>query len=245
MNIALGALIIIILLLPGGAFIKGFYTSIKRKESALNLSFNDLLLSGSVISILFHIIALSIIKWFGCSPQTATVYNLIQGKETSIAQELFTTFVIQFGIYNLSLNLICFLVGKIVKFYVERKNLDIEFYSLRTTNYWYQIFSGRYLERSGVQGKADKIDFVFVDALTDDDIIYSGFLKDFHFSKTKNELETIILREARKSVCYAHDGENGKQHKIGEVSTVPGDIFILPAGQIKNINVTYFFIQKD
>ena len=245
MNIAIGALMVIILLMPEASLIKGFYTSLKRKESAILIPFQDLLLRGLVFSIPIHVTALCLIKLFGGAPQTATLYNILEGSKIDISEYDLTGFIIQFCTYSLILISFCFFAGKSLKLFVERNKMDVHFHALRTTNYWYQIFSGRYLERYGAAGKYEDIDFIFIDHITESDIIYSGFLDDFHFSKTKDELECIILSEVRKGICFTYDEDGTKKHKVGPVTTVPGDVLIKPAGKIKNINVTYCFIEGE
>ena len=108
-----------------------------------------------------HVTALCILTFLKVLPQTATLYGILEGKELKISQSELTRFVIQFCTYSLSLIFVSFIVGKAMKFLVERKHLDVQFQALRTTNYWYQIFSGRYLERIGAQGNVKKIDFIF------------------------------------------------------------------------------------
>lgn len=70
----------------------------------------------------------------------------------------------------------------------------------RQYNYWFIIFSGRYLETAGIPGDEEDADLIYMDLLCDNEIMYSGILTDFNYSPHKDELENIILENVKKEL---------------------------------------------
>ena len=241
-NFALSAIIIIILLLPGAVAIRAYYSSLKEKESSIYVSFNELLLNGLILTFLIHSMAICIIRFFGFYIKFNFLYSLLLGKDEKafvFTDKELTTNFLQFCLYNICLIGVLAFASKVFKWYVRSRNLDLKYYTLKNTNYWFHIFHARYLEEKGIQGKQVNTDLIWVDVLFDNDVIYSGFLIDFNYSSQKDELENIVLRDTVKIICN-HTIEGADDDNItSEPQRIPGDIFVLPMKKMVNINVYY------
>jgi hypothetical protein len=238
MNFALSALILIILLLPGVAVQKAYYSSLVEKKSTIYIPFSELLFKGIVISFVVHCAGVSIVRYFGDTIDFQLLYNLLIAKEINFSNAKFTTGFLQFSMYNIVVIIILFLFTKALKIIIQRSNKDLDWYSLRNTNYWFQIFSARYLDIHDIQGEREKTDIIFLDILSTKDIIYSGFLVDFNYSPSKDLLENIVLRSVRKRCIYKPQNSSIAIEQ-GAISEIPGDVLLIPANCIENINIYY------
>jgi len=245
MNIALSALIISILLLPGAVVLTAYYTSIREKSSSyLNLSFSDLLFKGLIISFIIHCSSVCTIRSFGYQVNFQLLYDIIiANNKMSLSSAEFTRYVLEFCFYIIALILVFFVLTKLVKRFVLSKNLDMKYNFLRASNYWFLVFSARYLDKR-IKGKKADTDLIYVDILATKDIIYSGFLFDFHYDPEKGELQYLVLKTAAKRTYIKTEGEEHKL-KLGEESFINGDAFLIPAKEVININVYYIQLQDQ
>lgn len=242
MNIALSAILLIILLLPGGIAIKAYYTSLIEKQSSLSVPFNDLLIRGLLISFILHALAICIIHLFHAEIALNILYTITSGKDVTISDKILTKYFLQFSLYSIVLITFSWFSAKVFKNIATKFNLNINFHSLRNTNYWFNIFSAKYLEGRDIQGKESDTDLIVLDVLTETNIIYSGILIDFNYSPIKDELENIILDSTYKRSFEKKDVTENQGHTTGLPSFIAGDAFLIPMNKIRNINVNYIKI---
>jgi hypothetical protein len=246
MNIALGAVILIILLLPGAAAINSYYSSFRAKQSRIAMPFNDQIFKGIVISFLIQCTGICTIRYaFKKDINLNLIYDIIIGKELHITNAYLATSFLDFGFYSFTLVMLAWWGTKWFKRFVQMRNLDINNFSLRTVNYWYIVFSARYLEGRNVRGRQSDTDLIFLDVLTTTNIIYSGILIDFNYSPQKDELENLILDSTLKRSFdrTEEDEETHKGHSTGKPCLIPGDAFVIPINTIVNINISYIEIE--
>lgn len=79
---------------------------------------------------------------------------------------------------------------------------------------------------------------IFLDVYGKNDVLYSGILVDFYFRPELEKLETLVLQNARKRKLFVVNDSNN-EIKAGPVSHIPGDVFVIPATEIVNINIFY------
>src|SRR4029077_1899875 len=167
MNLALSAIILIILLLPGAVAINSYYTSLIAKQSRVAMPFNDLLFKGIILSFIIHASSICIIRnIFKRELRFNLIYEIIAGKDLKISDTDFTISFLDFSLYSAILIVISWTVAKLVKRFVQSHNYDINYFSLRNMNYWYIVFSARYLEGANIKGRQADTDLVFLDVLT-------------------------------------------------------------------------------
>jgi hypothetical protein len=258
MNIALGALIITILLLPGAVVQRAYYTSFRQKDKELHVSFSELLFRGLIISFFVHTVGLSLLKWIGNFRFNFDLfYKIIIADKFTIDNTDFTNAFIGFGYYNIGLYTLLYFITKFFRRIVLDNNLDIKIHSLRTANYWFLIFSARYLE-ANKKGRKQQTDVLWVDVMVADSMVYSGYLYDFEYSPSKDELETLTLMYASKRTYKKWDqlslskpeqplrAATPQPHplKLDAPRPIQGDAFVILAKEIININVYYINIRK-
>lgn len=243
MNFALSAIILVLLLSPGAVVIKAYYSSVKLKEVSIHVPLNELLFRGIVFSFFIHTCAICVLKSFGFLPQLDILYKIVLGNVLEFSTEIFIHLFLQFASYNITIIFGSWVIGKIFKFFVRRFNFDIRFQSLKNVNHWYLIFSARYLQLPGIPGKAEDADVLWLDVLTTDQIIYSGYLIDFEYSPLKDKLEHIMLSDTRKRNFKKDPTDKSNVHSTGKEYKLSGDVFYLPAEKIININIYYITLQ--
>ncbi len=238
MNFALSTIIIIIILLPGAIAQRAYFTHLKVKKASINVPYSEMLFRGLILSLFIHTTAIcSISFFFNIVPDYKTLYNILQGEDLGIPNEEVNNQIRLFITYSLSVIVSTWGLTKIFKQIIESKNLHLNFYSLRNANYWFELFSGNYLDRKNVKGARKNADLIFVDVLTTENTIYSGFLYDFNYSSQKDQLENIIITTTRKRNFHFNVPISGILKS--EVAPIPGDVFIVPAEKIQNINIHY------
>ncbi|HYE54018.1 MAG TPA: DUF6338 family protein [Chitinophagaceae bacterium] len=237
MNIALSVLILVLLMLPGATLIRAYTSSLTQPKSNLHVSLNDMLFRGLGFSILIHCAGICILQfWFGREIKYNLLYELIAGKDIKDSDKNIGIFFRQFSFYVLLTVAMSWLFAKTARQLLLRTNFDFRIEGLSAQNYWYILFKGRYIENQGMDLKT--IDFIFIDVLTDTGSIYSGILEDYNYNQQKDMLENIIISEVRRRELIK-DPENEGRKKIGPPVAVPGDVFVIPAKNILNINVSY------
>lgn len=238
MSIAIGAIVLILLLIPGTFAISAYYGSISNKASGVHIPFNDLLMKGLIISIIIHFLAITVIEFFNYEPAFGFLYTVVAGNPLNISNHLFGLYCKEFILYTFTLVIITFFLSKLFKSYIQNNNYDLIYHSLKSTSYWFHMFGGRHLEEPGIRGTVTEIDFIFLDVLTKNHFLYSGRLVDFNYSPYKDELENIVLGNSFKRRLI---GEDIDPHncKMTESKSIEGDVLVIEASSILNINISY------
>ncbi len=250
MNIALGAILLVLLLTPGAIIIRGYYSSWIEKKNNIHIPFSDLLFKGIVFSIIYHSVAICLINYVGFIPDFHLLYHLIIGKDIDQTSSDLNSAIRWFFTYYLFSIIICLTITKFFKKIIQSYNWDLKYNAFKNTNYWFELFSARKLEQLGIQGKQIDTTLIYVDVLTDKGIIYSGFLSDFNYSPIKDELENVVLQHFEKRSFEIQNSQekkidpNGRFHTTGTPLEFPGDALIVPASQIININIHYLNVFK-
>lgn len=86
-------------------------------------------------------------------------------------------------------------------------------------------------------------------------LIYSGYLENYYFQTKSTELDYIVLtqvmRRDLRSRAVSDQNEAGTEkysnyaNEPGDPIRLPGDLVIIPAREILNINVTYLEMEGD
>ena len=223
--------------------LKAYYTS-WREETRFLISTSELLLRGLIYSFPIHAMAVVFITLCGYEVQLQVIYDAISGKEISLSQEQWVTYLLQFCVYEIAIILLVITATKKFKSWIKNNNYDIDIPFWKTANYWTNIFSARVLEKYGVQGTRDETDLILIDVLTKKDIIYTGILRDYNFVNDKDELECIILSQAVKRTFKKEDEDPHPKRTTGKPLPVNGDALIIPMQEVVNMNIQFVSLEK-
>jgi hypothetical protein len=212
MNLALGAIVLIILLYPGilarYAYLSGPYSS-KNFSSSLVDEFILSLIPAIFVQLLAYCFTAGALNY---EVDLELIYKLIIGpfpiqnsKEVirSIDQQDFETIknsITAFTIYLFCISILSFLIGRGFRWLVAHYFIYNKNQALRLNNEWWDIFSARVLGKERFRDikellKENKRDlFVTVAALVnvkDSCYLYFGKLEEYYFSE--NKLDRICL----------------------------------------------------
>lgn len=251
MNFAFGALLIFIILFPGILFRKG-YTSGPYSKKTPGKPFFDELLQSLMPALLLQLTAFLLAEWlFAVNIRLNTLYKLLIGNYADISAAEFSLIrqsIPRFLLYNVLLLGCSYGLGLLARHLVTIWKLDLTVPVFRFKNEWYYILSGKYLDFPAVPGEANQIELVFVDVLVETkecSVLYCGVLDDFILSK-EQDLERIYLSNVyRRKLSDDVKGERPDDKSADErYYEMPGDLFVIPFAQIKNINIKYYTLEK-
>jgi hypothetical protein len=239
MNIALSAVILFILLLPGFSFYMGLYTG-KHTKPAPKFSVLESLLLTALFSLLIHLVGLQcihttirfdvLLKLMGVDQK-----EILQQRPL-ISNQSFSALVKEFFIYNSVVNLLCASGGIVARKLILHFNLDWKYAFLRLNNKWFYAFNGYQL---GVK----EAYLIYVDALVhaqEGSVIYTGFLEDFLCNG--EELDRIYLKSVTRRKATIPEHTDATAFKPGAVYELEGDTFCLPAKEIKNLMLRFYVV---
>lgn len=269
MNIALGALIILLLMLPALFFRLGI-TAIRFSFKTTNqadsfsgelarknfinvlskLNFSETLFFFSIVPLLFHLISICLIHLLGKQIDFTLLLNIFSSQKDIIKDNVvFNTELTAFLSYVLFETLIGFSAGIfLTKLFILIPNLNI---ILIGENVYLRLFTGLLLEPA----KREKVDLILVDIVSETKeatVIYSGFLEKFDILPEKNELAYITLsgarrRDMRKNSKIEEPTAGNKitsfNNDSGDMILIPGKYFTITGSKIANVNVTYINLQ--
>ncbi|MEM9888710.1 MAG: hypothetical protein AAF849_22635 [Bacteroidota bacterium] len=202
MDIALSALVILLLLSPGAAF-RISYIESDSLQYTVDTSITGELLFIVVVSFIFNAIGISIANVVAPSDLkivVASISNMLSDNTEALAFESISSDeihldwspVVLFTTFTFFLLIFASISGKGFRKVVIKYNWDYRFQFLRISNQWWYFLTGR---EFGLKQETD-FDYIQIDALvscSEGDYIYSGELSKFFFNRRK-ELNRIYLK---------------------------------------------------
>ncbi len=235
MNFALSGIIIIVLLLPGAITLKAFYSGFKSKESSRSIPLSDLLVKGCIFSLAIHVTILCLISMLNYKIDFHFFYNILIGnpsKDFRFSDVEFDKYAKHFISYILISILFGWISAKFIRSLVKKLRWNVTTNAFRNYNFWFYFFSNEYAE-GGRKEHRPETDLIYVDVMTNLDVIYCGFLIDFNYSPDKDELENIVLEGAKRRVVDKLSAQ------VSEPIPVLGDMLIINMKDVLNINVKF------
>lgn len=247
MNIALGALFIFLLLYPGIlfriAYLNGPYS---RKN--IQLSLVDELVLSLIPALFLQCIGYWVAeRFFNYEIKLELVYQLIIGANNPGYKPDFAlaqVSILPFLGYNTVLLILAITLGKLFRYIVNETKADVRFHGLRFNNDWYYLLSGRVVDVTGWEGHSEEIEYVFVDVLVETkecSFLYCGVLEEFYFNK--DILDRLVMSQVfRRKIVEDPTKDTKPEAKAFDrrYYQMPGDLFVLPFSQVRNINLTYY-----
>lgn len=235
MNIAPVTILLLLLLFPG-IFFSRFYFTEEFSKQYFKTTLYELLLTTLLPALLIHLVALFIVKiYLNIEVDLATILAVFL--DTGISSNIIGTIESSASnmiSYNISVWVFAGFLGYATKKVVRRFKLDRKFKLFRFSNEWHYLITGEILDFPKIEGEANDIDVVFIDALIgtgEGTIIYSGIIQDYKLSK-QGGLESLYLTQVYKRFLK----EDGLVNK----PFIPGDFMVLPYKDVINLNITYY-----
>lgn len=253
MNIAIGALVLLLLIFPGILF-RYAYLSGPYSRKNFQSSLSDEVVLSLIPAFLIQTLSYGILELiFKVNVDVSLVIRLVS-QVSSVSSAEFDTIessILFFSVYNIVTCSFGFLSGKLFRNFVAKNNWDIKYHSLRFNNEWYYLLSGRIIDFPGNAGDSRNINMVRVDVLSESQgntIIYSGILREFYLSKADGLDRIYLTNVYRRKLIDDSPRELTapiEQEFDDRYYKMPGDIFVIPYQQIRNINITYYIIEEE
>ncbi|BAV07678.1 hypothetical protein SAMN05421788_10328 [Filimonas lacunae] len=247
MNVALSAIILFILLIPGIALYAGLFTGNFSKPGP-KLSLLEGLFSTGLFSLLVHCIALLLIR---DTIRFDILIKLIGGDikdlDKMVPNHEFKRLILWFALYNLILDVICFIIGKLLRILIQHLQWDVKVPLLRVHNRWWYLLNGYYLDELGRPGDRKVYDLVLVDALVNTGagaMLYTGYLVDFVCDG--EDLQRIYLQTPLRRTLVAKDTDSRAGTAApGDAYSLKGDLLCLFYKDIQNISVHFIIAPEE
>jgi hypothetical protein len=271
MNIAFGALILLLLLIPG-LFFRVAYLNVRYSGKTFKSTIIDETLLALAPAFIIQVGGfLFVEKVLGFSVSLQTVYQLIISSASFKDFDILRNSLGWFLLYSIVLWIISWGLGNGVRNIIKYFRLDYKYPIFRFQNSWYPILKGTIVNFPGYQHLQANIQLVWIDVIVETkegSYIYSGIIDDFFLSKDEG-LDRIYLKNVRRrrltnepndmlESIHANGGEATDLDQIDEEEAIdemdaldkryyymPGDFFVIPYSQIKNMNIRYFNLDEE
>lgn len=239
MSLGIGVLLLLLLLFPGLVFKFGYLNG-HGKYKYPRVGFLDELLISILPAFFFQFVGFLFVEYIlRYSVDFALIYQITMGKG-DLAAELLKNSLIYFFSYTFIIVTIAFFAGlqfsKLSMNYGWYRKLDF----LRLHSDWhFQLFTD-----------LNNCDLIRIQVLTNiggKAFIYSGILLEF-YTNANNELDRLLMgyvfrRPFDKDKVESELEENDDFFK--RYYEVPGDIFIINAKDILNMNISYMDVNEE
>lgn len=242
MEIALGGIVILIILLPGISFRKGYFSEEFSNQYTIRDFFN-LFVNTLFPSLIIYFLSLPIIYCFfgGYYYDFKTLLGILSSNESLVKTsiEQIDKFKYEIIIFQAIVNLISFGIGLRLRDIILHYSTDAKNKFFRYKNIWHYLLTGKFIlfGRSQIRLEKDTvkdIDITYIDAIVQvGEIVftYTGVLVDYELSEDGN-LDLIYIKDAsRKPIDEV------------EYKDIKGHTLILKYNNILNLNL--IFIQTE
>ena len=242
MEIAIGGIILLIILLPGISFRKGYFSEEFSNQYTIrdffglfvNTLFPSLIIYLSVLPIIYYLFG-------GYYYDLKTLLGVLSSNDNLVEEsiEQIDKFKYEIIYFQAAVNLISFLIGLRLRDLILHNSTDAKNKFFRYKNIWHYLLTGKFIlfKRSQIKLKEDSvkdIDITYINAIVsvgENVFTYSGILVDYELSDEGN-LDLIYIKDASKKII---------NRKV--FTEISGHTLILKYQNIINLNL--IFIQTE
>ncbi len=265
MNIAFSALVLALLLLPGGLFRYGYLRGpVQQRTPGVTLNLTDNL--GWVLfgAVGMHALALWVLSWFNVHPGYDLILPAVTGVFGKDGQWLQDTIRVlpsvqgAYAAYFAGSSFGAYLLGVGLHAFVRTSGLDSRLGFLRFSDDWFYILDERAnrfdagprwtIGRWGI-GRATLLPDVYVTVVVEQastSYLYRGIVQGYALDD-KGNLDRLELRSAKRRKL-TDDRKPGEEHNpLGDdrYYQLVGDLLIVRASEFRTMNVEYVFAAPD
>lgn len=238
-----GIILILILYLPGYFFRRFYFSGFSTKQFGLG-EWYDRFFMSIFLALLIQVVTIKTLSGFdfdfeSLSGSISVIYkSVVENELPSFDYATFTKAVLYLSIS------MCFgcVLGLFTRKLLRFSLLDIHTSTFKYVNIWHYYFKGDIIKTKEFQkavAKKGELIFTRADILMDfekdgEPMLYSGIVSQYDLSAKSEKLERIYLTGAKR---FSKAAEQFKD--------IPGDILVLDASRILNINLTYDYIEKS
>ena len=245
MSLALSTIVLFILLLPGIAFRRLYYSEEFSQQSFRENLF--LVFTATIVpSLLLQILWFGVGSWFAPFPDLEIIGDLVVGENTQRALRNVQRYLGWIVLHQLSLCLFAGAVGFAARKAVRRLKWDRKYKLFRYQNTWHYTLKGEFFDfpRADYNLERDRvedIELVSVNAVQDTaagSYLYMGLLVDYELD-AEGGLKTISLKAGRRRPLTQDAALPADQSPADRFYRIKGHVMVLKYSELKNLNFTY------
>lgn len=253
MELAISALLLLVILLPGfiiqTAYTQGFW---RWNTPSVNKPLVERIPTAIISAAILHLI------WYGiahfCSDDVINLNTLMMfitgkfGHDDELFPQALTSLSgrpVSIASYFLTLYTFAAVTGLLAHYIVRRTKLDLTTRVLRFNNEWFYWLSGEiteFAETADIGGAIDGIFLTTVVQHSDGDYLYRGFVWDFYFDKDGKLNRVILNNMDRRRLSADYDSSKPDENRFYPIE---GDYFILRYSEMVTINLTYISLKEE
>jgi len=238
MSLAFSAVLIFLIFVPGAILKRSYFSG--RFSAKLDSPLDEIIWA-IIPGTLLHLIMIYFVQNFTSQQlDFSTLGFLLVGTKddanTARAFQVLGRDIWLLTKYNVILWASAAAIGHGFRIMVRRFHLDLKFNLLRFNNEWYYLLSGETLKT-----RPGDVNYIWIDALVETGVLYSGFMVDFNLSQNGG-LESIYLTGVVRSPLASDLVLDNKQKKKYDI---PGDIFVLQYTQVVNLNISFYAVVEE
>lgn len=243
MNIALPALLIFLLILPGLIFNFAFY---KIENTALTyIPLTNKTTIGALVTLILHTLALCFLIYVvGVSLSLQALFILISGVQDEKYSSVIASFTAhQFILLASYLLVICglaYLFGKLLRCLIAKYEWD-RHPIFEIDSSWYYLFKG-YDWKDGADGTPDFAQIAAMIEIAGKGYLYIGILEKFFLNNQGNIDRLVLTGAMRREIGKDKSDNQGDNSK--RFYPIDGDYFVLRYSEVKNLNVQFFTLDE-
>lgn len=245
MEIALGGIVLLIILLPGISFRKGYFSEEFSNQYTIR-DFFQLFINTLFPSLISYLLFLPIIYFiFGYYYNFKILLGILSSSEKLVESSInsINEFKFQILLFQAIINSVSFAFGYKLKDLILKDSYDAKNKFFRYKNVWHYLLSAKFMlfKRSQIELINDTIkdiDITFIDALLtlgEHSYIYTGILVDYELS-SDGGLDLLYIKNAQRKFISE---ENTTEYK-----DIDGHIIILKYDNIVNLNLSFIQVSE-
>jgi hypothetical protein len=244
MEIALGGIIILVILLPGISFRKGYFSEEFSNQYTIRDFFN-LFVNTLFPSLIIYLIALPVIYYFfdGYYYDFKTLLGILSSNDKLVENSVnqIGKFKYEIIFFQSIINLISFGVGLRLRDIILRYSFDAENKFFRYKNIWHYLLTGKFILFGRSQIKLNK------DTIRDIDITYINSLVqvgEYVFNYTGILVDYELSDNGNLDLLYIKDSQRKPVDEL-EYKDINGHTLILKYENIINLNLVFIQTEED
>lgn len=244
MEIALGGIVILIILLPGISFRKGYFSEEFSNQYTIR-DFFGLFVNTLFPSLIAYLLFLPIIYYIfgGYYYDFKVLLGVLSANDALVENSIAKIDYFKYPIigFQILINSVSFMAGLKIRDLILQKSTDAKNKFFRYKNIWHYLLTGKFIlfKRSQINLIKDEvkdIDITYIDAIVavgEEVFVYTGMLVDYELSEDGN-LDLIYITEAARKPI---DEELYKE--------INGHTLILKYENIINLNLVFIQTEED
>lgn len=250
MSLALSTIFLFVLLLPGIAFRRLYYSE-EFSQQYFRDNFFLVFTATIVPGLVFQLLGLWIAGWFNPVADLTVLRDLVSGAPGDAAMRNLEDYLGWILLHQAFLIALAAALGYAARKVVRNNKWDRRYKLFRYRNTWHYVLKGEFFDFPRAdydlaEDTVDDIEVVSVTAVQDTGmgtLLYVGLLVDYELGQDGG-LQTISLKSTQRRLLTEDALEGGADVPGKRFYPVKGHIMLLKYAELRNLNFTYITLEE-